>query len=269
MEVATRGLLHHGIKELFNSSSKLEHYMDVDLKTFARRFGIGTILYIAGSLIPAMIILILSDHIHLHVTGAKTMFVLTVVASFICGFGWQLLYLNKCANAGELTLKEIIIRSFAGFRTNWKKPLVYACIGILISSLLDVAITQLLGLKSNQVAARLAAHLQGLDLIMFAVLAAVIAPLVEETLFRGYVFNALRSAFRRTKFAGGKKADPSATLLSAALFAGMHMEPSAFIQLFVFGILLAEVYRRSGTIASPMLMHAINNSVAVSMLLLQ
>jgi membrane protease YdiL (CAAX protease family) len=269
MDMVARSLFNNGLNELINPQIRLDRHMNTDLKTFARRFGIGTLLYLAGSIIPAVLILAVAHCLNLEASGGKTLFVLTVVASFICGFGWQLLYLNKSESAEGPSLRQIVERGITTFRSNWKKSLAYAGVGIVISSILDAAISHVLVIKPHQIAAELAAHLHGVDLVVFALLAAVVAPIVEETLFRGYVFNALRSGFARSNVMGGKMADLWAILLSAALFAGMHMEPSAFLQLFVFGIILAEVYRRSGTIVCPMLLHALNNSIAVSMLLLQ
>jgi membrane protease YdiL (CAAX protease family) len=46
------------------------------------------------------------------------------------------------------------------------------------------------------------------------------------------------------------------------------MDASAFLHLFVIGVILAELYRRSGTLICPMMLHAMNNFIA-TMLIVQ
>lgn len=81
----------------------------------------------------------------------------------------------------------------------------------------------------------------------------VLAPLVEEALFRGYLFTALRSAlpFGAT------------LLLSAAAFALFHVENGLLFVLFVLptGLLLGLAREKSGGIALPLLIHALMNGV--------
>ena len=92
-----------------------------------------------------------------------------------------------------------------------------------------------------------------------AVLAVVIlAPIAEEVFFRGVVFNALlREASLRWAYIG-----------SAGLFAVIHLEPVAMLPLFLLGLALAWVYRRSNNLLAPIAMHATVNGIAVALVLL-
>jgi membrane protease YdiL (CAAX protease family) len=113
----------------------------------------------------------------------------------------------------------------------------------------------------------MAAHLDGGGMVGFVVLASIMAPFFEEIIFRGFVFNAFRNIFSEGKLftmigSNRRLADYAAIVLSSAIFAAAHMDASAFIQLFFVGVVLAELYRRSGTLVCPMMMHAMNNALA-------
>ena len=99
---------------------------------------------------------------------------------------------------------------------------------------------------------RTAANAVGLLLLV-----AVLAPLVEETVFRGVLYQWLRKRLPVWAAAG----------LSAAIFAAAHAIPAIFPWLFVTGFALALVFEYSGTLYCSMLLHAIINGVNVVMLI--
>ena len=87
-------------------------------------------------------------------------------------------------------------------------------------------------------------------------LAVVVAPIVEETLFRGLLYTALRGIMG---FWG-------AAATSAAVFAAVHPTiPVGFLPLFVLGMVLAVVRQSTGCLAPAMICHAINNAVALAL----
>ncbi len=81
----------------------------------------------------------------------------------------------------------------------------------------------------------------------------VFAPLFEEWLCRGLV---LRGLLQKTHPA-------SAILVSAAFFAILHMNPWQAFPAFLIGILFGYVYYRTGSLKLTMLMHCVNNTMAV------
>lgn len=85
---------------------------------------------------------------------------------------------------------------------------------------------------------------------MTAVYAVIIAPICEETIFRGYLYGALK------RFVG----TPFALLATAGLFASIHFSADAFGPLFVLALCLALAYEATGSLAVPMVMHAIFNA---------
>jgi CAAX protease family protein len=86
----------------------------------------------------------------------------------------------------------------------------------------------------------------------------LVAPVVEETFFRGFVFGGLRSRYDWRW----------AAAISAALFAVAHLQITFFIPAFILGYLFAYLYQRSDSIWPGMIMHALVNAVAMTVLFL-
>lgn len=86
----------------------------------------------------------------------------------------------------------------------------------------------------------------------------LLAPIVEETLFRGILHGGLRRHWRMWP----------AALVSGLLFAAMHMQPGALLPLFALGTGFAILYERSGgSLVAPMTAHAVFNAVNAILLL--
>lgn len=96
------------------------------------------------------------------------------------------------------------------------------------------------------------AALQMPDKILTFLLAAVAAPIVEETMFRGLLYSALRDRFGIL----------GAAMLSAALFSLVHPTlPGGFLTIWAIGIALALVYERRGSLLPGMILHGIHNGL--------
>ena len=83
----------------------------------------------------------------------------------------------------------------------------------------------------------------------------VAAPIGEEVCFRGMLFGGLRERLPRL----------AAALISALIFGGLHATTgvSAVPPLIVFGFVLALLYEKTGSIWPGILLHMLNNSVAL------
>jgi membrane protease YdiL (CAAX protease family) len=86
-------------------------------------------------------------------------------------------------------------------------------------------------------------------------LIAIAAPVSEEVCFRGMLFGGLRERWPRI----------GAALLSAAIFGALHATTgiSAVPPLIFFGFALALLYEKTGSIVPGILLHMLNNSVAL------
>lgn len=95
---------------------------------------------------------------------------------------------------------------------------------------------------------------RGLDAFLIdAAAAVVVAPLVEEILFRGILFAGLRQ----------RMAFLPAALLSAAAFVVPH-GPSVAIPIFFLGVVLALVYERTRTVYASYAAHALLNLIPIA-----
>ena len=83
----------------------------------------------------------------------------------------------------------------------------------------------------------------------------VAAPVSEEVCFRGMLFGGLRERLPRI----------GAALISALIFGGLHALTgiSAVPPLIAFGFVLALLYEKTGSIVPGILLHMLNNSVAL------
>jgi membrane protease YdiL (CAAX protease family) len=89
------------------------------------------------------------------------------------------------------------------------------------------------------------------DAILGAFTLCVVAPFAEETIFRGFLFNALAARMRL----------PFAYLIAATAFAAIHLDIVIAPALVVSGLILTFVYRRTGSIYASMITHGIGNAV--------
>jgi len=86
--------------------------------------------------------------------------------------------------------------------------------------------------------------------VWFFIVGAVIAPLVEETFFRGFLFQGFRERY-------GWQAG---MILSSAIFAAAHLDLVALIPTFILGNVLAYVYHRSNSIWPGVILHFLVNA---------
>jgi membrane protease YdiL (CAAX protease family) len=81
--------------------------------------------------------------------------------------------------------------------------------------------------------------------------AAVVAPLIEETMFRGVFFRSLSPRMGR----------PAAALVSAGIFAALHPQlPLGFPGLFCLAMLFTALYAHRGTLMPSIVAHGVNNA---------
>jgi uncharacterized protein len=86
--------------------------------------------------------------------------------------------------------------------------------------------------------------------VWFFIVGVVLAPIVEEIFFRGFVFQGFRQRYGWV----------NSMLLSSALFAAAHLDPVALIPTFILGCLLAYMYQRSNSIWPGVILHFLVNA---------
>jgi len=141
-----------------------------------------------------------------------------------------------------------------------KKVLLNSIIGVLILVPI-LALTSLLSVFMEEMGGGEPPTLVGgvdgtADIIYMGIAIVIIAPFIEELLFRGYLFDQIR-----------KKASPMVAILSTALlFALVHFSIATMIPIFIMGVIMGVLRERTGSIIPSLLFHSLNNLFALVIL---
>lgn len=143
-------------------------------------------------------------------------------------------------------------------RSTWS-PISISFLGFSILAMLSCGV----------VVAAIAELLKGIPNIMeqtFDILAsgwggvlaiAIIGPTVEELVFRGAILKKLLQQYSPVK----------AILISSLLFAVFHINPAQMLPAFLLGALLAWTYYKTASLIPAILMHIVNNSLSVYLMI--
>lgn len=149
----------------------------------------------------------------------------------------------------------------------FRKPdgwLVWALIGVLLAPevvFVASSLVEALGVEDLQArgTADAISQILSLDQVTFACLfttTAILAPLLEETVFRGFLLPSL-AKYMPT---------PLAVVLSSIAFGLVHFSPRDTPQLTALGLLLGFSYVRSGNLLTPMIIHGTWNGTVLTIL---
>lgn len=176
-----------------------------------------------------------------------------VLASSVLTIFLVLIYLK----IRKISLKEV------GFIST--TPKAFAFVAIVTVLLLGFqlfydVIINLIGANANEQAELLVA-IFGKDttgLLTLFITVVILAPFLEETLFRGLLFNYLD---KHTGF-------NTAALISALVFAFLHLNTFYFPVFIIIGYVLAYSYKKYESIWPPIALHALNNGIFTLILIL-
>lgn len=93
---------------------------------------------------------------------------------------------------------------------------------------------------------------------MLVVAAVIVAPLVEETVFRGFIYGVLK------RFTDGF----FAAICSSLLFAVVHLHVGSMFPLAALALVFCLAYEVTGSLAVPMIMHGIFNGTSILTMIL-
>lgn len=127
-----------------------------------------------------------------------------------------------------------------------------AVLGLAIAGVLGGIAQSLLPSAQNQQCITVQKQ-YGHSLLLALPVVCIAAPVVEETIFRGVLYRWLR----------GVLPIGLAMLASGAVFAAAHAVTLLFLPLLGFGVLLAWVYERSGSLWPGVLVHALFNLAGI------
>ncbi len=95
-------------------------------------------------------------------------------------------------------------------------------------------------------------------MLLIALFICLLGPLIEEIFFRGFVYGALKTKWGIAK----------AVFFSSVLFSLLHLNPVDLLPILALGMALAYLYEKTGSLVTPFVLHAINNSAAFAFFLL-
>ncbi len=95
-------------------------------------------------------------------------------------------------------------------------------------------------------------------LIYSIIFVCIIAPIAEETFFRGFAYNAIKK----------KIGINWAIIISALIFSLLHMNLVGFLPIFFLGMLLAYLYQKTGSLIPSIVTHMLHNSIVVGLILI-
>jgi uncharacterized protein len=131
-------------------------------------------------------------------------------------------------------------------------------VNVLLGSLLTI-IAEQLGFEVPEIQQNLREFIQDPTLGWLAIgVAVLLAPVGEELLFRGILFQSLRSRMPLLP----------AIALSSVAFGLVHYEPLLIVLTSLVGALLAWLFHIRGSLVTPIVAHAVYNAISVVILLL-
>ena len=92
--------------------------------------------------------------------------------------------------------------------------------------------------------------------IIIIVTTAIVAPIVEEMLFRGYLQKVLEDSWGDIT---------KAILVTSLFFALIHLNPYWIVQIYILGMLLGYLSWRTNSILPGIILHGLNNGFAVAL----
>ena len=93
-------------------------------------------------------------------------------------------------------------------------------------------------------------------MLLLVTLAVIMAPVVEEIIFRGCIYRFLKSQTSLLV----------AQIISGCIFSIMHANLLSFVPLILVGILLARIYEKTGSLNASICFHALFNAFSLLML---
>jgi uncharacterized protein len=131
---------------------------------------------------------------------------------------------------------------------NWKYP-VFGALGTLA---LSVGVSQI-GIEPQGMKQVIEVVREPRELIISLLLLAVLAPIVEELVFRGLLYG----------WIAGRWGSLAAWFVSSLAFAAAHWEPAHIVLVLPLGLLFGWLRRRSDSLLPSLFSHIINNGFAL------
>ncbi|WMJ22298.1 type II CAAX endopeptidase family protein [Paludicola sp. MB14-C6] len=170
---------------------------------------------------------------------------LSAVCIYLIGFPIMMLLLRKIPSLKATEKKKIGPTKFLTY-------LVITFGAMYISNFITLLIVMILSWLKGSMLINPLESLQGGNIFANFLYGAILAPIMEEVIFRGVMVNKLR-----------KYGDVVAILGSALAFGLIHGNISQILYAFTAGVIFAYITLRSGTIQYSILIHVLVNSLGL------
>ncbi len=127
---------------------------------------------------------------------------------------------------------------------------------ILVASNIFVSVLKEIGFGGSP---SLVSELNGTaDQLFLFVAIVIVAPFIEELLFRGYLYDQIRKRY----------ASWVAIVVTGGLFSIAHFTPVTLLPIFILGVFMGMLRERSGSVVPSMVFHSANNLLAFILLII-
>lgn len=185
-------------------------------------------------------------------------------AYFVLAAFLTMYFLHRFLKRRETTFKEL------GLLRPRLKDIGYAGIGyvvylgmfIMVTLIAQSLFSSIDPEQSQQIGFNSASGFLQLSMVFIALV--VLPPIVEEVLMRGFLYEGLKRGYRQL----------SAALMTSVIFAAAHLQFGsrapllwvAAIDTFVLSLVLISLKEKTGSLAAPIILHALKNGIAFSAL---
>jgi membrane protease YdiL (CAAX protease family) len=229
-------------------------------------------MYFAASYYPNFAVSIIGDG-----TSMMPIVVMSVI-SFLTGFGLQMLYVRSRLHKEGRTMRDVLALNRKNFGGSWALIFASGLLTFVIAAGLEQGFAAIWPFALEDKSGEFIGSLHGMGFTLMALLA-VFGPFFEEVIFRGFLYNGLRTSLHarlaKSGLSEGSEAyarrivryDILAAFLSALMFGVAHFNPAGLPLYIISGMVFAEAYRRSGSLWVSIAGHFVNNGVLVLFML--
>lgn len=158
----------------------------------------------------------------------------------------------KISKKGKTTREELGLNGWPTWTDIWLSPL-----GFIAATLVAMALGALFSLfpwfnASEAQDIGYTTFLYGGDRVLSFIAAAIIAPIAEEIVFRGWLYGKIRSRLNMI----------ASIFIVSLLFGLVHLQWNVGVNVFATSIILCGLREMTGTIYSGILVHIIKNAIA-------
>lgn len=211
------------------------------------------LLFVCGSVIGSIVVSLLGSLMHL---GIEYSMLISYPISFIP----PMMYAASASHRNELFDPEYPLdRNGFGSLGGWKAAALVVLATVAAGVMTDLVNSVMP--DTPEWFDKVMEQLTGGKFIIDLICVSIFAPICEEWLCRGMFMRGLLN-FRKKDGTRGIR-PVYAILISAALFALIHMNPWQAVPAFILGVLFGYVYYRTGSLKLTMLMHCTNNTIAL------